>query len=180
MNAPERRIDNLYAFQGNALAVVELNELRTKPVAFSKLALTYRHFLVIHLAAQLLRFLLIRLPLGKGSHSVAVDGSLANDRNILTAIGIDERRIVVEESSLPTGINDRIVLLFWRKLQGSSLLQFQTDIACQYDRSLNIIGTRRHHNLGTLHHRSLLDGFGKGCTAIGLSIVPGSEILDLQ
>ena len=85
---------------------------------------------MVHLAAQLLRFLLIRLPLGKGGHSITIDSALADDGNVLAAIGIDERRIVVEESSLPTGINDRIVLLFWRKLQGSSLLQFQTDIAC--------------------------------------------------
>ena len=76
--------------------------------------------------------------------------------------------------------NHGIILLLRGKLQCGALLQFDTDIAGQHDRSLNIIGTRGNHNFCSLHGRSLPDGLGKGSPAVSLSIVLSSQPADKQ
>ena len=133
------------------MTVVQLQELWAQPVTLTELAVLQCHLLMVHLAAQVLVKFLLGSPLGKSSHGVAVDGSLADNGYIMASITLDEGRIVIKESSLPAGANYGIILLFGCKLQCGALLQFDTDIAGQHDRSLDIIGTRRNHNLGSLH-----------------------------
>ena len=180
MHTPERRVGNLYSLNGYALTVVQLQELWAQPVTLTELAVLQCHLLMIHLAAQVFVKFLFGSPLGKSRHGVSVDGSLADNGYIMASITIDEGRIVIEESSLPTGANHGIILLLGGKLQCGALLQFDTDIAGQHDRSLNIIGTRGNHNFCSLHGRSFPDGLGKGSPAVSLSIVLSSQPADKQ
>ena len=171
MNAPERRVSNLYTFHRDVLAVVELYELWAKPESVTKLTFSKRHFFVIHFATKHFGCYLFLMPLAERRRRIAIDGSLSNDGHIVTTISIDKGRIVIQESSLPTGVYHRVILRLRSKLESSTFLQFQADMVGKYDGTLYVISACWHHDLSTLHRSSLLDSFGKGSATIGLSVI---------
>ena len=106
MHAPERRLGDEHIFQGDALAVEKLNELRTQIVAFAKVAFFYRRAFVIVLAAQVFAFFLPFTPFGKAVGGVSVYASFTDDADVVLAVSIDKGAVIVDESAFPTGFYD--------------------------------------------------------------------------
>ena len=66
----------------------------------------------------------------------------------MQTIAIYERRVILKECPLPTGLHHReIKLRIWRKAQYGTFGQFQTGIALKMYRSLQIVCACRHHNV---------------------------------
>ena len=104
--------------------------MRTKPISFPEIALFHRCLAVVHLAATGLSGFLLGTPRGKRRRGIAVNLALTYDGDILQPITIDERAVVLQESSFPTGLHQRqIAGRSRRKLQCGPFLQLQTNIA---------------------------------------------------
>ena len=181
MDAPERGVGDEDVFDGDALAAVELYEMGAQEVALAKLSLADAHALVVHVARALLGTLLPRLPGGEGLNAVAVDGALADDGDVVEAIAIDERRIVMEVGALPAGVDDgQVVVGLWREAQHGTFLQFQADIIDEVDGAVEQVGAGGYYDSCPTLLAGGAHGFVEGWLAVGGTIAAGSQFGDVQ
>ncbi len=182
---PERRVEQLHAFDEHVLALHEVHQLWTQALALAEDAVLYRHVVVRHIyKVRACTFFSCTLPLGLSVvavvlvalhvpptlvAAVAVNGAFAGEGDILAVVGVDAWLVVHQVETLPTGVNEWVERRVEGEAQCGILGDDKVDVALQrYGTSHKRAGRNDNLTAASL-------GAGCNCLVDGLLVLGGSS-----
>ena len=180
MHHPERRINHRYSFDEDAVALVEVHQLRTESLAGAEDAFVHIHsvfgiFQQVGTSAWVL--LLFRnynvAALGRLSthqppcviRTVAVDGAFTRQRNVGLLVGINQWLVVPAVESFPAGGDVGVERTVEGKHQAGVFFDDKVHAALHGD-GTSVPHTGRNDDLATACLRTRVDGFVDSCLVL--------------